>query len=119
MRVLIIVTVLTVLLAPALAFAKAEPRVTTNRQVCRRMTRQIDHYEGTVLKLAKDRGNKLWENATNDQIDRLKNQRADKCPEWRKQRDAFIRAREEAEKMRQLMVLAGKAAIKYFTGGFY
>jgi hypothetical protein len=118
MRVLIIVTLLAALLAPSLSVAKVQPS-RTNKQVCRRMTKQIAHYEGTVLKMAKDRGNKLWENATHDQINRLKNQRADKCPEWAKQRNSLIRAREEAEKMRQLMVMAGKAAIKYFTGGYF
>jgi hypothetical protein len=82
------------------------------------MTKQIVHYEGTVLKMAEDRGNQLWYNATKAQVARLKDHRADRCPEWAKQRTAYGIAKIQAEQVKQLMIMAGKAALKYFTGGW-
>jgi len=107
------------LLAPALADARDEHRRHTNKQMCRRMTKQIDHYENTVLAMAKERGNDLWEKATEDQIDRLKDQRADKCPEWGKQRTAMQIAKARAEQMKRMMATAARYAAKYFSGGLY
>ena len=88
MRHLIVSLAVLALLVPALAQAAPE-RQYTNKQRCRRMTKQIDHFEHTVLVMAKDRGNDLWANATTQHIDRLKNHRADSCPEWAKQRSAI------------------------------
>jgi vacuolar-type H+-ATPase catalytic subunit A/Vma1 len=104
--------------APGAGLA-APQKFRTNKQQCRRMTKQITHYESVVLKLANDRGNQLWANATSKQIDRLKHQRADHCPEWGKERSRLQRAAENAAKMQRMMKLAAKGAMKYFSGGLW
>ncbi len=104
---------------PIPAAAEDGARQYTGRQMCGRMTKQIDHFENTVLAMAKARGNTLWEQATNDHIDRLKNRRADKCPEYAKQRSALARAKAQADQMRQMMITAAKGAAKYFSGGWF
>ena len=106
------------LLAPAPGWAR-EQRDQTNRQLCRRYTKQIAHYENDVLPLAEERGNELWAEATLDQIDRLKNQRADVCPEYTEERNALRRAAAEAAKVQRMMKTAAKAAASYFSGGMW
>ncbi len=118
MRSSILAAVFVALLLPGPASA-APQKGLTNKQQCRRMTKQIDHFENTVLKMADDRGNKLWADATLQHIDRLKNLRADRCPEWAKQRNAIRKAQEQAKKMQRMMKLAAKAAARYFTGGLW
>lgn len=120
MRTLIISFVVgfALVVAPAASFAIPQKHK-TNKQQCRRMTKQIAHYEGTVLKMANDRGNQLWANATSQQIVRLKHQRADRCPEWAKERGRLQRAAENAAKMKMMMALAAKGAMKYFSGGMW
>ncbi len=104
------------LIEPSLAYAKPSPGY-TNKAACRRMTKQISHFENDVLKLAKERGNKPWEAATQQHIDRLKDNRADTCPEWAKQRTAMQRAKAQAEQMAAMIKLGAKVALTYFTGG--
>jgi hypothetical protein len=116
--IIIIAVALSLVVVPSVGFAVPQKHM-TNKQQCRRMTKQITRYENVVMKLAKDRGNQLWANATSQQISRLKHQRADRCPEWAKQRSAMERAAENAAKMRMMMKLAAKAAAKYFTGGMW
>ncbi|MBW2231792.1 MAG: hypothetical protein JRG92_11710 [Deltaproteobacteria bacterium] len=118
LRSIVFVALISALMAPAIAHARDQQRNYTNRQQCRRMTKQIHHFEGTVLKLAKDRGNTLWFDATAQHIARLKDSRADACPEWAKQRTAYGRAKIQAEQVKQMMIMAGKMALKYFTGGW-
>ena len=83
------------------------------------MTKQISHFEGTILKMAQDRGNGAWEQSTNDHISRLKNRRADRCPEFAEQRKVLARAKKQADQMKKMMVAAAKGAAKYFSGGMY
>jgi hypothetical protein len=116
--VIIIIALSAVVLSPGLGYAEKVQRQYTNKQVCRRMTRQIAHFEGTVLPMAKDRGNDLWAASTNQHINRLKNQRADVCPEWGKQRTALIKAKKEWDQMKAYAKMAAKYAAKYFTGGW-
>jgi len=87
------------------------------RAECRRLTKQINHYEGTILPMAIQRGNESWERATSDQVERLWHRRADLCPEYGAQRTMLAKAAEEAKKFQELLVMAGKAAATYFTGG--
>jgi len=117
MRILISILILVLVIAPAAAFGEPVRRL-ANRGDCRRMTKQIDHYENVVLEMAKQRGNKAWEASMEAHLSTLKNRRADRCPEYNKQRNMFIRAREEARQMQRMMKMAGKAALKYFTGGW-
>ena len=118
MRLLVIGILFVFVSAPLAAMADGERKL-TRRQDCRRMTKQIAHYEGTVLKMAKDRGNKAWEQSTSDHVDRLKNRRADRCPEYAEQRKLLARAKKQADDMKKLMAAAAKGAAKYFSGGLY
>jgi hypothetical protein len=87
------------------------------RGQCKRLTRQLEHYEETVLPMAIDRRNRGWEAATNDQIERLWHRRADLCPEYGAQRSLMRRAADRARKFNKLLAAAGRAAASYFTGG--
>jgi hypothetical protein len=118
LRRLVYVVLLCVLLAPAMPSAADGGRRNGNTRHCRRMTKQISHYEGTVLKMAKDRGNRLWYDATAQQVARLKDDRADACPEWNKQRTAYGIAKAQAEFIKNAVVETGKGALNYFTGGW-
>ena len=82
------------------------------------MTKQIDHYENVVLAMAKQRGDKTWEASMEAHLSILKNRRADRCPEYAQQRRLLVRAREQAAQMRRMISMAGRAAAKYFTGGW-
>jgi hypothetical protein len=118
MRVWTVGILILVLLSPVAALAGGEQKL-SRRQDCRRMTKQINHFEGTVLKMAEDRGNEPWARSTSDHIDRLKNRRADRCPEYAEQRKILARAKKQADQMKKLMVSAAKGAAKYFSGGMY
>ena len=116
MRLTVVLIVMVLVLLPMAAFAQPG---SVNRGECRRMTKQIDRYENTVLKLAKQRGNKLWENATTDQISRMKNRRADHCPMYYEERKMLARMKKQADDAARVMKAAAKAASKYFTGGWF
>lgn len=81
------------------------------------MTNQIEHYQGTILPMARARGNRGWEAATNDHIERLWHRRADLCPVHREERRLLVRAAERIRKFNQMLAAAGRAAASYFTGG--
>ena len=101
------VIIIVFLLAPP-ALAKPEPR----RRECHRLTSQIARYEGDV-KLAQERGNELWENATRQQIQRLSDRRVARCPQYAEDKGKAFR------EFAQLVRTAAKVAVKYFTfGGF-
>lgn len=117
MRILGLILIFVLVMAPVASFA--EPvRGKGNRGDCRRMTKQIDHYENVVLAMAKQRGNKSWEASMEAHLSILKNRRADRCPEYAQQRRLLVRAREQAAQMRRMVSMAGRAAAKYFTGGW-
>ncbi len=117
MRVLLTILILALVWAPVAAFA--EPiRSRGNRVDCRRMTKQIDHYENVVLKMAKDRGNKAWEASMELHLAKLKDRRADRCPKYHEQRKFLIRARAQAREIQKYIAMAGRGALKYFTGGW-
>lgn len=87
------------------------------RGQCRRLTRQITHFEKTVLPMAIERGNRTWEQATNAQIERLWHRRADLCPEYGAERTLMRKAADQARKVNKVLSAAGRAAAAYFTGG--
>ena len=89
----------------------------TYRALCRRLTKQIAHFEEPVLPMAIDRGNRSWEQATNAQIERLWHRRADLCPEYGAQRTMFQKAADQTRRFNKLVATAGRAALAYFTGG--
>lgn len=117
MRIFISILICVLVWAPAASIAET-PRSRGNRGDCRRMTKQIEHYEGTVLAMARQRGDKAWEAAMENHVSTLKNRRADRCPEWNEQRKLLVRARNQAAKFQKMLATAGKAAAKYFTGGW-
>ena len=106
MRLAAIVIILCLVGPPA--FAKSEPQ----RRECHRLTSQIARYEGDV-KLAEERGNELWENATREQIDRLSERRASRCPQFAEDKGKAMR------EFAELMKTAARLAAKYFTMGLY
>ena len=87
------------------------------RGQCRRLTKQIDHFEESVLPMAIERGNRAWEQATNEQIERLWHRRADLCPEYGAERTMLRKAADNMRKFNKLVAAAGRAALTYFTGG--
>jgi hypothetical protein len=87
------------------------------RGQCRKLTKQIAHFEGSILPLAISRGNRAWERATNEQINRLWNRRADLCPAYGAERTLLAKAADQARRINKTIALAGRAALAYFTGG--
>jgi len=118
MRSFMIAILLFVWMTPCASQADGEKKL-SRRQDCRRMTKQIVHFEETVLERARDRNDALWEESTSNHISRLKNRRADRCPEYAEERKILARAKKQAEQMQRLMVAAAKGAAKYFSGGLY
>lgn len=107
MRLALILIIVSLVGPPA--FAQSEPP----RRECHRLTSQIARYEGDV-KLAQERGNDLWENATRDQIQRLSERRASRCPQYADDGGAAAMRR-----FVKMLATAAKLAAKYFTmGGF-
>jgi len=87
------------------------------RAQCRRLTKQINHFEGTVLPRAIQQGNRGWEKNTSDHIERLWHRRADLCPAYGAERTLLRKAADDARKVKQFVVAAGRAAATYFSGG--
>ncbi|MFK7898654.1 MAG: hypothetical protein AB8G23_22665 [Myxococcota bacterium] len=87
------------------------------RGQCKKLTKQIDHFENTILPMALDRGNYAWANATNDQVERLWNRRADLCPAYGAERTAMRKAADNIRRFNKLVAAAGRAAVTYFSGG--
>ena len=115
-----------VLLTGVLVFALAVPAVASTplagergnyRGQCRKLTKQINHYEEAILPLAVSRGNRAWERATNEQIARLWHRRADLCPAYGAERTLMAKTADEMRRFNKLVALAGRAALAFFTGG--
>jgi hypothetical protein len=87
------------------------------RGQCRRLTRQIEHYEERILPLAIERGNRAWERATNDQIDVLWHRRADLCPAYGAERSWLRRLDDRRRRFAKFLAQAGRATAAFFTGG--
>ena len=112
--------VLPFLLAPAASADPGNLQASEHgnyRGQCRKLTKQITHYEETVLPMAIQRGNRSWEQATNAQIERLWHRRADLCPEYGAERTLMRKAADQARKVNKVLSAAGRAAAAYFTGG--
>ncbi len=105
-------------LAPGFVSAGDEKRM-SRRQTCNRLTHQIEHFEGSVLKMARERNDDLWEQSTQQHVQLLRSQRAAKCPKHADEEKILAKARAQAEAMRAMMKAAAKGAAKYFSGGWY
>jgi Ni/Co efflux regulator RcnB len=117
-RLVAVLVAQALLLTPVLASADGEKQM-SKRQTCNRLTHQIDHFEGKVLKMAQERDNALWEKSTQQHVERLKSRRADNCPQYAEERRVLARAKAQAEQMQKLVAAAAKGAAKYFSGGWY
>ncbi len=87
------------------------------RGQCRRLTKQIEYYDKQVLPMAIRYRNLAWEDATNAQLKRLWNKRADLCPEYGKERARILRALDRIRAFNRMLARAGRAAAQYFSGG--
>jgi hypothetical protein len=99
MRVAVLV-LLAAIVSPASAPAALRPE-------CRRLTRQIEHYEG-VAKMARERGNALWERETRRHVAELRARRIERCPQFAPKPSPWARAKAFLGK-------AASAAAKYFA----
>jgi hypothetical protein len=112
------------LLAAALALTATEVvsrdlSELTPRQRCNRLSRQIEHFEGRILELARERGDSLWQASTEKHIARLKDRRADRCPEEAEQSRILAEARARSERFMDFMRKATRGAARYFSGGLF
>lgn len=89
------------------------------RGQCRRLTKQINHYEKVVLPQAYARGNQAWANATTQQIERLWHRRADLCPKYGAERTFLRRLADRTRRFNQFLARAGRAAATFFSGGAF
>ncbi|MEZ4278290.1 MAG: CRISPR-associated endonuclease Cas1 [Myxococcota bacterium] len=87
------------------------------RGQCRRLTKQIEYYDKQIRPLAIARRDRAWEAATDAQLLRLWNKRADLCPEYGKERARILRAIDRIRAFNRMLARAGRAAAQYFTGG--
>ena len=110
-----LLTLVVALLTLVVVLAPAASHAATNTHECKRMSRQIAHFEG-VIEMAEDRHDQLWEAQTRRHVGRLSARRDRICPEYAARLAAHRRAIEQTKK---LMALAAKVAIRYFTFGAY
>jgi hypothetical protein len=76
---------------------------------CSRLRRQIDHFE-TMHARATQLRNEMWQQRLESHLELLKGMQAGRCP-------ADVPVDTTAEAFKQLIKLAAKAAITYFTFG--
>lgn len=113
----LVVVLATAIAIPASATTPLAGERGNYRGQCRKLTKQINHYEGTILPMAISRGNRTWESATNDQIERLWHRRADLCPAYGKQRTLMAIAAEEIRRFNKTIATAARGAAAFFSGG--
>ena len=102
--------VLLLVAAPAPG-ARAES-VNAHPAECARLERQIHHFEN-MEKRAEQLDSELWVERTQQHVELLRKQQAERCPE-----DAKDNAAKEAWfAFLSLLKVAGKAALTYFTFG--
>ena len=80
---------------------------------CRRLTRQIGHYE-SIARMAKDRGDRLWFNGTVDHMHRLVDRRTYLCPEEKPNYVLMM-----TKWFGKTAKAAGRSIVKYLTFGAY
>jgi hypothetical protein len=98
----------------ALGFAPAPTAQGANAHPaeCARLARQIDHFEG-MQERAQQLGNELWVERTQQHVALLREQQKERCPD-----DASDNAAKQAwYAFMNLLKVAGKAALTYFTFG--
>ena len=96
--------VLAIVLSAAPLFAVNAP----HQAECKRLTRQITRYEQDA-RLADQRDDGLWEDASKDHAEQLSVRRADLCPQYRRRNPLAVAA--------DFIAAAAKAAAPYFIPG--
>jgi len=99
-----------VLLAVLLASAPAAAQFNSGNRLpseCRRIMKQLIRYEGDA-QMARDRGNKLWEDATYAHMGRLQTRLYSRCP-------GLEPENEWAKFFAKIVDIAAVAAWKYIT----
>ncbi|MDJ0848742.1 MAG: hypothetical protein QNK04_10215 [Myxococcota bacterium] len=119
MQVRVAVFLAVALLLPAAASAQQvvgsqqdEPQysaVNAHPAECARLRRQIDHFTGMMLR-AEAAENELWVERMGLHLERLQTQQAARCPN-------DIPVDTTGEAFKQLIKIAAKAAVAYFTFG--
>ena len=94
----------TALLAPAVARAGGSSE-------CRYLNQKIDHFE-RLEERARTLENDLWVDRIHDHLEDLRERRSQSCPGYS---DSEVAARQ----MQQLLKLAAKGAVTFFTMGMY
>lgn len=108
MKSWILAVVMVILLAPSLVSAQA------HRGECRKITRQIAHFND-VAGTARSRGDGRWLGATNDHIRRLSMRRSRLCPGSYSPPPEY----QWMADFQRVAKVAGQAALRYFTFGWY
>jgi len=108
MRHLARAALIVALLLPALP-AAAGPQ--QNPAICVRLAHQLVHYD-TMKQRAAAMGNSMWADRFAAHIDKLEDDHAAHCPESAK-------ANKTAQQLRDLLVMAGRSAMTFFTLGAF
>jgi hypothetical protein len=101
MRIALVLAVALIALAPAAGWANPEAR-------CQHLHLQIAHFEAQMER-ADQLGSDLWEDRFRDHLAELKSQRKS-CP-------GFSDSEIAAQQMRELLKLAARGALTFFTMG--
>ena len=101
------------LLAAACSAALSAPAAARARgsSECRYLNQKIDHFE-TLEERARTLENDLWVDRIHDHLDNLRERRSQSCPGYS---DSDVAARQ----MQELLKLAARGAITFFTLGMY
>ena len=78
---------------------------------CRRLTSQIEHFSNMVER-ADQLDNAIWVERARDHLDQLVARRAEECP-------GYSAGAQAMQAFAQLMRIAGRAALTYFTFGAF
>ncbi len=105
MKLLLAIAMGAALLLPAGAAVAGSPAE------CARYKRQIDQYQGMVQR-AEDLDNQMWQDRTQDHVDKLRALQRERCPE-----DVPVNTTLLA--FEKMLKLAAKAAVTYFTFGAF
>jgi hypothetical protein len=114
---LVLVLVLAVPISAGASGSRGASKTGKYRGQCRQLTKQINHFEGSILPLAIARGNRAWERATNAQVARLWHRRANLCPAYGAERTFIARARDKIRQFNKMVDVATRATVAFFTGG--
>ncbi len=101
MRFILTMIIVGMVALPGASFAKSR------QNECHVLERQITHYHD-VVKMAKDRNDKLWAQNTQQQINRLKARQVRRCG---------VPKNKTAEEISQFFQTAGRVAKKLFLLG--